>query len=277
MGPIFVTKVLLTTPSSYRQNLSLHKKKEYKTASHNTMWVLQHCGKSSTIAVEINGRKAMSNQKNAYAKLMNRYDDVLTGRRWWSWLYMHGIWHTDDNQIAREVLTTLPDDFSGKLLDVPIGTAVFTHQKYSILKQAYIVGLDYSPQMLEITRARYNGKIPHNLELVQGDVGALPFEDASFDAVLSMNGIHVFPDKERALSEMYRVLKPGGIFLGCLYVKGMRPVADWFARNILEKKGFFMPPYFTPTEFHKRLTALYGSEVEVKAPCSVATFRCTKR
>ena len=40
----------------------------------------------------------MSNQKNAYAKLMNRYDDVLTGRRWWSWLYMHGIWHTDDNQ-----------------------------------------------------------------------------------------------------------------------------------------------------------------------------------
>ena len=164
-----------------------------------------------------------------------------------------------------------------KLLDVPIGTAVFTHQKYSLLKQAHIVGLDYSPQMLEITRARYNGKIPHNLELVQGDVGALPFEDASFDAVLSMNGIHVFPDKERALSEMYRVLKPGGIFFGCLYVKGMRPVADWFARNILEKKGFFMPPYFTPTEFYERLTALYGSEVEVKAPCSVATFRCTKR
>ena len=66
-------------------------------------------------------------QKNAYNRLTNHYDDVLTGRKWWSWLYMRGIWHTDDNQIAREVLATLPDVFSGKLLDVPIGTAVFTH------------------------------------------------------------------------------------------------------------------------------------------------------
>lgn len=47
-----------------------------------------------------------------------------------------------------------------------------------------------------------------NVTFRQGDVGALPFDDASFDAVLSLNGFHAFPDKEAAYREVFRVLKP---------------------------------------------------------------------
>ena len=49
-----------------------------------------------------------------------------------------------------------------------------------------------------------------NVSFRQGDVGALPFEDGSFDAVLSLNGFHAFPDKEAAYRETFRVLRPGG-------------------------------------------------------------------
>ena len=51
-----------------------------------------------------------------------------------------------------------------------------------------------------------------NVTFVQGDVGELPFENESFDIVLSLNGFHAFSDKDAAFSETCRVLKPGGIF-----------------------------------------------------------------
>jgi len=52
-----------------------------------------------------------------------------------------------------------------------------------------------------------------NVQFRQGDVGALPYEDSSFDIVLSLNGFHAFPDKEAAYRETFRVLKPGGYLL----------------------------------------------------------------
>ncbi len=183
----------------------------------------------------------MDEQRSAYTKRMNHYDDLLTGRRWWSRLYMRGLWGIDDNEIAREVLDMLPNDFAGVLLDVPVGTAVFTYEKYLRMTDvAQIVGLDYSEEMIEISKRRFGDALPPFLRFVQGDVGNLPFDDESFDAVLSMNGFQAFPDKSRAIREIYRVLKPNGLFFGCLYVRGMRRIPDWIARHVLEKKGFFM-------------------------------------
>ncbi len=54
----------------------------------------------------------------------------------------------------------------------------------------------------------------------QGDVGALPFDEESFDIMLSMNGFQTFPDMEAAYKETFHVLKPGGIFRGFFYVEG---------------------------------------------------------
>ena len=81
--------------------------------------------------------------QNAYETSKNIYDDVLTQRNIFSKLYIKLFWSgTDDNDIARKVLSYVPDDFSGKLLDVPVGTAVFTENKWSSLKNAPIVILD---------------------------------------------------------------------------------------------------------------------------------------
>ena len=55
---------------------------------------------------------------------------------------------------------------------------------------------------------------------MQGDVAALPFESGTFDYVLCMNGLHVFPNKDKAYSEILRTLKSGGELLACFYIAG---------------------------------------------------------
>ena len=68
--------------------------------------------------------------KKSYKFSKKFYDDALTQSKWWSRLYFRLLWGgTNDNEIARRVLDWIPDDFDGKLLDVPVGTAVFTADK----------------------------------------------------------------------------------------------------------------------------------------------------
>ena len=179
----------------------------------------------------------------------------------------------DDNEIAAKTLSYIPDDFSGKLLDVPVGTGVFTTEKYSLMKRAKITCLDYSEDMLIQARARFEKEGIVNTQTVQGDVGALPFADESFDTVLSMNGIHVFPDKEKARSEMHRVLKSGGSLVACFCIKGESRISDWLMHRILSRKGWFTPPFETFASLKERLEKDYvleechkeGSMVYLKA------------
>jgi SAM-dependent methyltransferase len=70
---------------------------------------------------------------------------------------------------------------------------------------ARVRGLDFSPAMLAIARTRHP-----DLEFAQGDAEALPYADAGFDCVVSNFGVHHFPNLVRALSEVHRILAPGG-------------------------------------------------------------------
>lgn len=196
--------------------------------------------------------------QQSYKQSKNIYDDVLTRGKWWSKLYNHLFWNgVDDNEVAREVLQYIPDDFSGKLLDVPVGTAVFTCGKYKELKKADITCLDYSEDMLEQARSRFEKSGLTNISSVQGDVGSLPFEDESFDIVLSMNGFHAFPDKDKAYAETNRVLKKDGKFVACFYVQGKSKITDFLVCRILAKKGWFTPPFDTVDSLKQRLTERY--------------------
>ena len=89
---------------------------------------------------------------------------------------------------------------------------------YRELPDADITCLDYSENMMASAREKAEALGLTNITFLQGDVGALPFEEESFDIVLSLNGFHAFPDKEAAYRETCCVLKPGGSFCGCFYV-----------------------------------------------------------
>lgn len=212
--------------------------------------------------------------QDAYESSKNIYDGILTQGNFFSRMYIKLFWSgTDDNEIARKVLSYIPDDFSGKLLDVPVGTAVFTQRKWSSLKNAHITCLDYSTDMLEQAKRRLDGQA--HINFIQGDVGNLQMDDESFDIVLSMNGFHAFPDKQKAFRETCRVLKSGGDFIACFYIRGKSKRTDWLVKNILAKKGWFTPPFQTEEELKNTLQKMY-KEVELHVDGSMAYFHCVK-
>ncbi len=174
-----------------------------------------------------------------------------------------------------KALSGVPEDFSGKLLEVPVGTGVLTMPVYRDLPDADITCLDYSEDMMRKAKERAGRMGIRNVSFLQGDVGALPFADESFDVVLSLNGFHAFPDKEAAYQETWRVLKKGGTFCGCFYIRGQCARTDWIIRNMYQKLGYFTPPYETAGSLKKRLGELYA-EAEVTAVEGIGCFRCRK-
>ena len=146
---------------------------------------------------------------------------------------------------------------------------------YKALPRADITCLDYSADMMAVAQHRAERKGLSNVQFRQGDVGALPFPDDSFDIVLSMNGFHAFPDKEAAYRETFRVLKPGSIFCGCFYIRGENKRTDWFIEKLYTPKGFFTPPYETLDRLKARLSGMY-EEVEISTVESMACFTCRK-
>ena len=173
------------------------------------------------------------------------------------------------------VFDAIPEGFDGTLLEVPVGTGVLTMPLYQTLPQAKVTCLDYSADMMASAQQKADALGVANVTFTQGDVGALPFADESFDIVLSMNGFHAFPDKEAAYAETYRVLKPGGTFCGCFYIEGEKVRTDWFIKNLYVPKGFFTPPFETQESLRTRLSALYAS-ARVQCFNSIACFTCVK-
>jgi SAM-dependent methyltransferase len=94
------------------------------------------------------------------------------------------------------------------VLDVGCGTGQLAARIRSEIPATWMVGCDFSGGMLRQARARDRG-----VSWVQGDAGRLPFGDATFDAVVSTEAFHWFPDRRAALEELRRVLRPGGRLL----------------------------------------------------------------
>jgi SAM-dependent methyltransferase len=156
------------------------------------------------------------------------------------------VWgRADDGDPMAQVLSLLPDSFHGVLLDVPVGTGVFTASLYRRHPDATIVGVDCSWNMLRRAQACFQEHDVRNVHLLKADVAALPIRDAGADIVLSRNGWHAFADKPAAIAEMKRVLAPGGKLIACGYVQGARRRSDGFVRHFGVRHGYFTPPFFT--------------------------------
>jgi demethylmenaquinone methyltransferase/2-methoxy-6-polyprenyl-1,4-benzoquinol methylase len=77
-----------------------------------------------------------------------------------------------------------------------------------------IIGLDISAGMLQVGKHKITDKkLDDRIEMVQADSENLPYKDDTFDAITVAFGVRNFEDLEKGLSEIYRVLSPGGIFV----------------------------------------------------------------
>jgi ubiquinone/menaquinone biosynthesis C-methylase UbiE len=114
-----------------------------------------------------------------------------------------------DDQVASRFRAALGEAGRGKLLDVACGPGVVTAALAPTA--AAVVAFDATAQMLDKARARCAQAGLSNVDFRLGDAERLPFPDQHFDGVVTRLAIHHFAAPQRALAEMFRVLRPDGI------------------------------------------------------------------
>ena len=106
-----------------------------------------------------------------------------------------------------------------RVLDVACGTGIVARLAAAHVGIAgHVIGVDLNPGMLAVARAQTLTTASARVEWRAGDANALPCDNATFDVVFCQQGLQFFPDKDRTLREMYRVLAPEGrlALRGCL-------------------------------------------------------------
>ena len=140
-----------------------------------------------------------------------------------------------------------PDD---ELLDVACGSGAFLEEHASHVR--HVAGLDLSEAEVRIARRRLAERIAQgSAEVIQGDAAALPWEEGRFSVVTCMGSFGFFSDPGQAVSEVYRVLRPGGrtvLNMGWRVVEGTAShrsatMGSWVwneadVRRMLEDAGF---------------------------------------
>jgi ubiquinone/menaquinone biosynthesis C-methylase UbiE len=129
---------------------------------------------------------------------------------------------------------------SGTLLEI-----VLIYRRWKGWPTLQISGFDYAKSMLRGALHRFRNQ--KNIHLQWADAAEMPYEDDQFDSVSCANAIHSFPKIEKSLSECFRVLKPGGLFIGICLIppRGIWPF-NWIANRINhwgQKKGILHRPY----------------------------------
>jgi SAM-dependent methyltransferase len=108
-----------------------------------------------------------------------------------------------------------------RILDVGCGTGFILLG--AARRASQVVGVDVTPAMLAEARRRVEEAGLTNVTLREGTAEALPFADQRFDAAITRLTLHHFGDPRRALSEMHRVLRPGGRLVVCDIVAAEDP------------------------------------------------------
>ncbi len=127
------------------------------------------------------------------------------------------------------VLRALAAGPRARVLDIGCGTGRLAERLTTADGVRSIVGCDFSAGMLANAAERLAAPRATGVaSLVRGDATCLPFADAAFDAAVSTEAFHWFPDQDAALRELRRVLRPGGRLLLALVSPPFELIADIF-------------------------------------------------
>jgi demethylmenaquinone methyltransferase/2-methoxy-6-polyprenyl-1,4-benzoquinol methylase len=130
------------------------------------------------------------------------------------------------------------------ILDVATGTGDFAIQALS-LNPHKVIGIDISEGMLAVGRKKIAARqLSAQVELFSGDSENIPFKENNFDAVTVAFGVRNFENLERGLTEIYRVIKPGGMVVVLEFSRPrtfpFRQVYSFYFKFILPKIGRFI-------------------------------------
>ena len=184
----------------------------------------------------------------------------------------HGAWSSGDYAIVGTTLQIVGEELCEaldirsrqKVLDVAAGNGNATLA--AARRWCEVVSTDYVPSLLERGRSRAAAD-GLSIEVREADAGALPFADASFDAVVSTFGVMFTPDQDKAASELNRVCKRGGKI----------GLANWtpegFIGQLFKILGKYLPPAAAKSP------ALWGTETRIKEMfgASAASIKAERR
>jgi ubiquinone/menaquinone biosynthesis C-methylase UbiE len=115
-------------------------------------------------------------------------------------------------QVADCILSLVGAKAETIFLEPGIGTG---RTALPIIKRGYAyTGVDISKEMMDQLHYKLQG-VPNQLTLIQANAASLPFQNDSFDVVLTTHVLHCLPDWLKGLAEIRRVLKPTGVYLAC--------------------------------------------------------------
>ena len=150
---------------------------------------------------KLRGEERAKYVSRMFGRISRRYDllnTVMTGG-------MHYAWR----RMAADIAAS--SGLAGTALDVACGTGDFAFDLARKTGVRHVAGLDFTPQMLTLAKRKAQRQgLSANTTFFAGDAHALPFADGSFTCATVGFGVRNFVDVPRALSEMERVVMPGG-------------------------------------------------------------------
>jgi ubiquinone/menaquinone biosynthesis C-methylase UbiE len=129
-----------------------------------------------------------------------------------------------ENRWTVELLAAEPQD---RILEIGFGPGLAIEQLARQVTNGIVAGVDFSRAMVAAARARNLSAIRRGrVDLRCGQAAQLPFGDALFDKAFSIHSIYFWPEPERALKEIWRVLRPGGKLILTILPKEKWNAAD---------------------------------------------------
>ena len=141
-----------------------------------------------------------------------------------------------------------------RVLDCAAGTGEFS---LAVAKRAgSVLCTDQSEAMLARARKKVRKRGLSNVSFARRDITALPDPDGSFDAVIAANVLHLLPDPEPAVRELWRVVAPGGRLILPTYLQGKAGTAYGAMIKIYQGVGFHYEHAFTSETYREFLERL---------------------
>ncbi|MBN1499466.1 MAG: class I SAM-dependent methyltransferase, partial [Spirochaetes bacterium] len=169
------------------------------------------------------------------------------------------------------IKSVIPFIKPAKILEISFGPGYLMTQ-YSKNTEYEIYGMDYNPEMVKLTKNKMK-KLKHAAEIIQGNVENMPYDDAAFDTVICTMAYTGYPDGNKALNEIRRVLKDDGVFLLLDYdFPSNRNIFGYMFMKMMESAGDILKDIKTDL----KTSGFSFEESEVGGFGSIHRFICKK-
>ena len=181
-----------------------------------------------------------------------------------------------DRKVYQYMYDRIPQVIADKeVLEIATGPGLLAKHVAGAAKK--MVATDYSDGMIAEAK---KGNYPANLTFEVADATALPYEADSFDIVLIANALHIMPEPGKALSEIHRVLRPGGTLIAPNFVGHKGTILSRIWSGILRIAGISFDHQWSAGEYQDFLRQ-NGWEIqhsqEMQARIAIVYVECVRK